>query len=56
MCDQYMFLFPEHTIIVVRAAKCVYYNFMTVCYFQAENIYNDEEPDTPASELEQPAS
>ena len=29
--------------------------FCFIC-FKAENIYNDEEPDTPASELEQQAS
>lgn len=29
------------------------YNQMYVFLLQAENIYNDEEPDTPASELEQ---
>ena len=28
------------------------FSFVVFCEFQAENIYNDEEPDTPSQELE----
>lgn len=28
-------------------------NMLYRCLFQAENIYNDEEPDAPAGDLEQ---
>ena len=41
-----------HVLSVFSVSICLYSFFK----FQAENIYNDEEPDTPASELEQPAS
>ena len=47
MADVHVFLIEQEITVITLFFPYVH------AYMQAENIYNDEDPDTPAAELEQ---